>query len=88
MVVAPALTLLGLQASAVTSTGATRFKVVLCDAPFSVAVMVAVWLVVIVPTVALKVVDVLLAGTVTEVETGNAELLLESATLLPPVGAA
>jgi hypothetical protein len=50
--------------------------------------MVADWLVVMVPTVALKVAEVLLAGTATDAETGSAGLLLESATVLPPVGAA
>jgi hypothetical protein len=50
--------------------------------------MVAVWFVVIVPTVALKVVDVLPAGTATEAATASAALLLESPTLLPPLGAA
>ena len=88
MVAAPELTLVGLQVRAETSVGATRFKVALCEELPRVAVTVAVWLVVIVPTVALKVADVLLAGTVTDAETGRAALLLESPTVLPPVGAA
>ena len=67
--------------------GAIRFTVVLCDEPVKVAVMVAVWFVVMVPTVALKVAEVLLVGTVTEAETGSAVLLLASPTVLPPDGA-
>jgi hypothetical protein len=42
----------------------------------------------IVPTVALKVAEALVAGTVTDAGTVTAALLLESATALPPVGAA
>ena len=88
MVAAPEFTLVGLQASAETSVGAIRFNVALCEEPFRVAVMVAVWFVVIVPTVALKVVDVLPAGTATEAATASAALLLASPTVLPPLGAA
>ena len=87
MVDAPEFTLVGLQARAETSMGAARLKVVLWEARFRVAVMVADWVVVIVPTVAVKVVEVLLAGTVTDAGTVSAVLLLESATALPPVGA-
>jgi hypothetical protein len=83
---APELTLLELQPRAETSMGAARLKVVLWEARFRVAVMVADWVVVIVPTVAVKVVEVLLAGTVTDAGTVSAVLLLESATALPPVG--
>ena len=54
----------------------------------SVAVTVAVWFVVIVLTVVLKVADVLLAGTVTDAGIVNAASLLESPTVLPPDGAA
>jgi hypothetical protein len=78
VVVAPEFTLVGLQASAETRTGATRFKVVLWDAPFRVAVTVADWLALIVPTVALKVVKVALAGTVTDAGTVSRALLSES----------
>ena len=84
---APEFTLVGLQARAETSMGAARLKVVLWEARFRVAVMVADWVVVIVPTVAVKVVEALLAGTVTDAGTVSAVLLLESATALPPVGA-
>jgi hypothetical protein len=51
-------------------------------------VTAAVWLVVILPTVALKVAEVLAAATVTDAGTVSAALLLESPTALPPVGAA
>lgn len=88
VVLAPEFTLVGLQASEETRVGATRFTVVLRDAPSKIAVIVAVWLVVIVPTVALKVVEVPPEGTVTEAATGSALLLLESPTVLPPLGAA
>jgi len=85
---APELTLVGLQARAETSTRATSVRVAVFEAPFRVAVMVADCVVVTVPTVAVKVVEVLVAGTVTDAGTVSAGLLLESATALPPVGAA
>ena len=88
LVLLPELTLVGLQATEETRVGAIRFIVVLWDEPVKVAVMVAVWFVVIVPTVALKVAEVLLVGTVTEAATGSAVLLLDSPTVLPPLGAA
>jgi len=84
---APEFTLVGLQAREETSTGATRLKLAVWEPPFSVAVTVADWVVVIVPRVAVKVVEALLAGTVADAGTVSAELLLESATALPPVGA-
>ena len=85
---APELTLVGLQASADTRVEAARLTVVVWEEPLRVAVMVAVWLVVMVPRLAVKVVEVPPAGTVTEAGTVSAVLLLESATALPPVGAA
>jgi hypothetical protein len=85
---APELTLVGVQARAETRVGATRLKVVLWEAPFRTAVIVADWVVVMLPAVALKVVEVLLAGTVTDAGTVSAALLLESPTVLPPAGAA
>ena len=78
----------GLQARAETTTGATRLKVVLWEAALSVAVTVAVWLVAMVPAVALKVADVPLAGTMTDGGTVSAALFPESTTVLPPAGAA
>ena len=88
MVAAPELTLVGLQTRAETSVGAIRLRFAVCEAPFSVAVMAAGWVVVNVPAVAVKVVDVLLAGTVADAGRDSAVLLLESPTVLPPAGAA
>ena len=85
---APEFTLLGLQASAVTSMGATRVKLVDWDDAFKVAMTVALWVVVRVLAVAVKVLEVALAATVTEAGTASAGLLTESTTVLPPVGAA
>jgi len=84
---APELTLVGLQAREETSVGATRVKLAVLDAPFRVAVTVAGWVLVMVPAVAPKVVEALLAGTVTEAGTVSEMLLLESATAVPPLGA-
>jgi hypothetical protein len=81
------LTLVGLQAKAVTSMGATRVKVAVWEAPFSVAVTVADWVVVRVAAEAVKVAEVALAGTVTDAGTVSEVLLSESATTVPPVGA-
>ena len=86
--VAPELTLVGLQATAEISVGATRLKVVLWEAAFKVAVTLADWFVVIVPTFAVKVLEVPFAGTVTDAGTVSAPLLEESPTVLPPAGAA
>ena len=88
MVEAPELILVGLQASEETSMGATRLKLAVWEAPFNAAVTVADWLVVIAPKVAVKVVEAPLAGTETDAGTVSEALLLESATTLPPVGAA
>ena len=85
---APELTLVGLQARAVTNIGATRLKLAVCEVPFIVAVMVALCVVVSVPAVAVKVAVAALAGTVTEAGTVRAGLLLVRATTVPPVGAA
>jgi len=85
---APELTLVGLQANEDTSVGATKLNVVVWEAAFRIAVMVADWVVVIVPTVALKVAEVLFAGTVTVAGTVSAVLVRESPTRLPPAGAA
>ena len=81
------MTLVGLQASEETSMGATRVKLAVWEAPFRAAATVAGWVAVIVPAVAAKVVEALLAGTVTDAGTVSTALLLESATALPPVGA-
>ena len=81
---APEFTLVGLQAKAVTSVGATRVKLAVWEEPLRVAVTVAVCVVVMAPRLAVKVVEVLLAGTVTDAGTVSAVLLLESPTALPP----
>ena len=88
MLAAPEFTLLGLQASAVTSMGATRVKLVDWEDAFKVAVTVALWVVVRVLAVAVKVLEVVLAATVAEAGTASNGLLFDSATLLPPVGVA
>ena len=88
MVEAPELTLVGLQAAMETRVGATRLRVALCELPLKEAVTVAVCVVVMVPRLAVKVAEVLLAGTVTDAGTVSAVLLLESPTVLPPDGAA
>ncbi len=83
-----ALMLLGLHTTPETNICATKLKLADWEEPFNVAVMVADWFVVIVATVALNVAEVLLAGTVTDAPTGRAVLLLDSPTVLPPLGAA
>ena len=70
------------------SMGATKLMSMLWEPPFSVPVMVAHWVVVTAPRFALKVAEVLFAGTVRDAGTVKAELLLESATVVPPCGAA
>ena len=87
MVEAPEFTLVVLQASAETRVGATRLRVALCELPLRLTVTVAVWVVVMEPRLAVKVADVLSAGTVTDAGTVNAGLLLERPTVLPPDGA-
>ena len=84
---APESRAVALHVNAEMSTGATSVKVAVWEAPFRAAVMVAVWVVVIVPTVAVKVAEVALAGTMAEAGTVSEALLSESATTVPPVGA-
>jgi len=84
----PELRVVGLQVRAVTRTGAIRVKVVVWEAVFKVAVIVALWFVVRVPAVAVKMAELAAAGTVTEAGTVRAGLPLVRATVLPPVGAA
>ena len=88
MVEALEFTLVGLQVNAETRVGAIRLNVAVLEEPLRLAVRVADWFVAMVATVAEKVAEVLFAGTVTDAATGNAVLLLESATVLPPLGAA
>ena len=80
--------LVGLQASPVTVTGATRLIVALCELLPNVAFTVADCDVVKVPAVALNVAEVAPAATVTDDGTVNVVLLLVSVTALPPAGAA
>jgi hypothetical protein len=77
--------LAGLHVRPLSSIGAANEIVAVCVLPFSVAVMVAVWLLVIVPAVAVKVAMVLLDPTATEAGTVNAAALLHSVTVAPPV---
>lgn len=65
----------------------TREMDVVWDAPFRVAVMIAVWFAVRVPVVALKEPVELPDVTVTEEGTVRAALLLDSEIVMPPEGA-
>jgi len=87
VVEAPDLTLMG-QVTSETSVVAIKVKVAVWVEPLRVAVRVADRVVVMAAAVAENVAEELLAGTVTDAATGSAVLLLESATELPPVGAA
>ena len=80
---APELTLVGLHARAETSVGATMLKVVLWEAPFRVAVMVALWFVVRTPAVAMKVAELAPAGTVTDAGIVSGALLSDSVMVAP-----
>jgi hypothetical protein len=80
---APEFTLVGLQARAETSMGATRLKVVLWEARFRVAVMVAAWVVVSVPAVAMKLAELAPAGTATDAGIVSRALLSDSVTVVP-----
>jgi hypothetical protein len=82
----PALFEFGLQERETIWTVACASEIVaVAMLPFSVAVMVAVWLLAIVPAVAVKVAVVLLDPTTTEAGTVNAAALLDSVTVAPPV---
>jgi hypothetical protein len=80
VVAAPEFTLVGLQARAETSVGATRVKVLISNVPFKVTVTLALWFVVRVPTVAMKLAELAPAGTVTDAGTVNRALLSDTAT--------
>jgi hypothetical protein len=82
VVAAPELTLVGLQARPETRVGATRIKVAVWEALLSVAVTVALWVVVTVPAVAVKLALLAPFDTVTEVGTLRLALLSLSATLM------
>jgi len=83
----PELTLVGLQVKPDTA-GATKLTLVACEAPFRTAVIVALWFAVTTPALAVNVVELLFAATVTDAGTVSAALFDEIATALPPVGAA
>ena len=79
----------GVHASEVRAGGVgTRVRVCVCELPFSDAVTIAVWFVVIVPAVAVKFAVAAPDNTVTEAGTVSVAWLLESATLAPPDPAA
>jgi hypothetical protein len=84
---APEPRLVGLHVSPLSTTGATSEIVAVCVLPFSFAVTVAVWSLVIVPAVAMNVAVVLPDPTVTEAGTVNAAALLDKETTAPPAGA-
>jgi hypothetical protein len=87
VVAAPPLRLVGVQVRELSIIGASRLMLAVCEIPFNVAVKVAVWLLATVPAIAVNVVDVDPAGTVTDTAgTGSKVLLLASATTVPPVG--
>jgi hypothetical protein len=82
---APGPKLAGAHVNPLTATGATRRIVALCVPPFSVAVIVAVWSLPMVPATAVKVAVVLPTPTATDAGTVNVPTLLDSATTAPPV---
>ncbi len=87
--VPPELRLVGAQASDVKAGGVdTSVKDCVWELPFSDAVMTAVWLVDIVPAVAVKLDHVAPDATFTEAGTVSAAALLESDTVIPPEPAA
>jgi hypothetical protein len=81
----PDARLAGLHVTPLSSTGATSEIVAVSVLPFSIAVMVAVRLLVIVPAVTVKVAVVLPDPTVSEAGTVSAAALLNSVTVAPPV---
>jgi hypothetical protein len=86
---APEVNVVGLHASEDRAGGAAKAMLTLCDTPFSVAKIMAVWLLAMLPAVALKVAVVEPAGTVTvDVRPGSRALLLNSEIAVPPAGAA
>jgi hypothetical protein len=87
VVLAPDVTLEGAHARDETLGPGVTVTVAVVLPP-SVAVTVTVWDVATVPAVAVNVVDVVLAGTVTEAGTSNAVVLFdEIPTVLPPARA-
>jgi hypothetical protein len=85
---APEAKVVGLQASEERLTGTTRLMEAVLETPPRVAVRVALWVLGMVPAVAVKVAEVDAAGTMTEATTGSRLLLLERETVAAPVSAA
>ena len=81
----PDTRLAGLHVRPLSTTGAANAIVAVCVLPFSVAVMVAVWLLAILPAAVVNVAVVLPSPTVTAAGTVNATALLDSVTVAPPV---
>ena len=81
----PVLRLEGVQVSALTDTGTESAMEAACDVPFSDAVTVAVCALEMDPAEAVKVAVVAAVPTVTDAGTLSEELLLDSATVPPPV---
>ena len=82
MVADPELTVAGLQTRAETHVGATRLKLVVFEVPFKAAVMVALWFVVKVPAVVMKVPELAPADTITDAGTEREALLSDSVTVV------
>src|SRR5215472_13357584 len=79
----------GLQVRLVTVPGVFVNEMVpVCELPFNVAVMMAVWFDVKLPAVALKVAEMAPAATVTDAGTVTTAVLLLRPTAAPPFGAA
>jgi hypothetical protein len=85
---APEVKVVGLHANEDGTAGASKVMVTVCDTPFSMAKIVALWLLVMLPAITLKVAVVEPAGTVMDLRAGSSALLLESATVVAPAGAA
>ena len=83
----PEGTLAGVQESELRAPGPNKDTVALCAPPLTVAVIVAIWLAVIVPAVAVKAVETAPEATETEAGTTRMALLLARPTAAPPPGA-
>lgn len=84
----PEVSDIGLQVKTETAAEAAVIKVAVCEAPFSVAVIVTLEVVVRAPVVAVNVADEADAGTVTLAGVVSVALLSESVTTVPPDDAA
>ncbi len=85
--VPPVPRLAGLQDTWLTAVAARSDTYAVCELPFKVPVIPAVRLLGIVPAVALNVVEVVPAGTVTDAGTGSSPVVLERVTTAPPADA-